>query len=142
MNETSFGEQISSNYTTSVSINGICYQALFNEFPFHETMQSVIEITTANISLPSDHYFNRFLEVDFLGRNKTGLEVTINSEKDVTTDTEQPMYVAIRVDSVFRSLPIVVNGKARCSETISQDNCRAQCRVNLIQKLCNCLATS
>jgi hypothetical protein len=145
-NLTEMEQEIPIEYTTSVSSWGICYQLSFDKYPFYYGQRQEIRITTANISktLPNSEIINDFrtFEVDFTDGNKTGLEWTINIDEGVSTQVSNAIFNEIRVDAVYRSLPIVANGRARCSETISQEGCIAKCRVHLIQKLCNCSATS
>ncbi len=145
-NLTVMEQEIPINFTTSISNWGICYQASFDKYPFYDGQRQLIKITTANISktLPNLETANniRIFEVDFTDGNRTGLEWTLNIDEGVFTYINLPMFNTIRVDAVYHSLPMVVNGRASCSETISQEGCIAKCRVNLIQKLCNCSATS
>ncbi len=128
------------------TVNFFCYQVSFDKYPFYEGLKQLIKITTANISktLPNSEIasYDRIFEVDFTDGNRTGLEWTLNVDEGVFTHVYLPIENTIRVDAVYHSLPILVNGRARCSETISQEGCIAKCRVNLIQKLCNCSATS
>jgi hypothetical protein len=146
-NSSMMEQEIPINFTTSVSYYGICYQVSFDRHPFYDGQNQMIKITTADIwkTLPNSQSINqnRTFAVDFTDGNKTGLELTLHIDEGVSTVAEFPTLNSIRVDSVYRSLPIVVNGgSARCSDTISQEGCIAKCRVHLIQKLCNCSATS
>ena len=127
--------------TTSISGNSICYKLHFNEHMFRSKKDEVFMYINRDL-LPENLEKNSSLTIDLNGRDINLNEYFAADGSIISAQFGEMTVAKIRIAAYYDALSYDSNGALKCSRNVTLEDCQDHCRIQTIERYCNCTPVS